>query len=216
MSRTMKPRRPGAIGGVRDTNRKRRSAAILAASRTLFLRHGLQAVTIDQIATRARTAKGGFYRYFANKQKLVEALFAPLSVRIDEIYGDCARDLRAASSREMTLLSYIGLAEGFTRLLADHPEEVLLYLQECRGPAVETRRAVSRLAARILERTVEVTQLAIEHGLLRPAEPTLVALAVIGTTERLMFARLSRRGYTPSDEAAAQVIELFMSGVAAV
>src|SRR5687767_14548749 len=72
-------KRPGPAGGKRDENRRRQTAALAAAGLRLFLRHGVEAVTVEQIVDEAGVAKGSFYRYFGDKADLVEALFAPVA-----------------------------------------------------------------------------------------------------------------------------------------
>ncbi len=209
------PQVPGQAGGRRDTNRKHKQQALLAASRRLFLRHGIESVTIDQIVGRAGIAKGSFYHYYDDKAALVTALFAPIATRLEDIYAGCQAQLAQASGREGLYLAYFTLGSGLAGLVAEHPEAVLLYLQECRGPAVGARRPLTRLAARVLALTVSVTELAMQHGLMRPADPLLTALAVIGASERVVFAHLTAKDPQPTADGAVVLVRLFMSGVVA-
>ena len=54
--------RPGALGGKRDLNRRKRVQDLVAAGLELFLNNGIGGVTIDEVAREAGMAKGNFYR----------------------------------------------------------------------------------------------------------------------------------------------------------
>src|SRR5690349_21242717 len=87
--------RPGQPGGRRDTNRKERTKAIGDAALALFLERGIEAVTIEDITTRAGVAKGSFYRYFDDKHALTEALFQPLAAEVSAFFDESIAQLRA-------------------------------------------------------------------------------------------------------------------------
>src|SRR5436190_17053896 len=110
-------KRPGPEGGIRDENRKRRVAALLQACLRLCLRSGLEAVTIDDITASARMAKGGFYRYFDDKDALVRALFAPLAEAIEEAFARCSQEMAAGKSIEAIRLAYLTLATDLAALV---------------------------------------------------------------------------------------------------
>lgn len=64
---------------------------ILEAARTLFFEHGVAAVTTDMLAKAAKTSKMTLYKYFPNKEELLEAvvekevsrIYEPTSVEIN-------------------------------------------------------------------------------------------------------------------------------------
>lgn len=69
------------------TNRRERKkvesrARILSTAIDLFSRHGLDAVTIDQIAAAADVGKGTVYNYFTAKEDIVVAFMADLEARL--------------------------------------------------------------------------------------------------------------------------------------
>jgi AcrR family transcriptional regulator len=208
-------KRPGPPGGVRDENRKRRVAALLDAALRLFLRHGVEVVTIDDITARARMAKGGFYRYFDDKDALVRALVAPLAETIERAFARCSAELAAARTLDGIAAGYMTLAADLARAVLEQSDVVRFYLQECRGPAAGPRRPVSRLAARILELSIGVTRVAVERRLMRPFSAEIITLAVIGATEAMIHAHLSGAGLAPAAGVAPALIDLFLHGVAA-
>src|SRR5260221_8683616 len=91
--RTKPLERPGPEGGKRAENRKQRISALETAALRLFLQYGVEAVTIDQIVDGAQTAKGSFYRYYRDKEDLVEAIMAPISNEVREIFDRCEASL---------------------------------------------------------------------------------------------------------------------------
>ena len=204
---------PGPVGGKRDSNRRKHEHDILAAARRLFLRRGVDNVTVDQIAAKARIAKGSFYRYYRSQAALIRAMFDPIETRLDAIYTDCRSGLDQAQGPTGLLDAYVALGAGLAGLLADSSEEVLLYLQECRGPASTSRQPIQRVASLLLHQTAHVTEQAMQHGLLRRGEPELTALAVIGATERVMYAHLTAKEARPSVSATPALIEIFLSGL---
>ncbi len=214
MSTARSRKRPGPAGGVRDENRKRRIAALLSAALRLFLRHGLEQVTIDEITSAARMAKGGFYRYFEDKDALVQALFAPVAERVERAFARCSEDLAAAKSTQATAHAYLTLAADLAAMVVELPGEVRLYLQECRGAPTGPRRPVSRLAARIVELGIEITHVAVKGPHMRPLSAELLARAVIGATEAMIHAHLTGASRTPAADVAPALIDFFLHGVA--
>lgn len=87
-------RTPGAPPGPRRADIRR--ANLLAAAEALFIAHGVEATTIDDIAARADVAKGTFYHYFSSKTALLDALRDRFSEaflqRVTDAVAACAPD----------------------------------------------------------------------------------------------------------------------------
>src|SRR5687767_14617723 len=90
--------RPGKEGGVRAENRRKRTIDLVRAALGLFLSHGLEAVTIDDITRQAGVAKGSFYRYFEDKAALVRVLFEEVAGRVEAAFASCESALRQAET----------------------------------------------------------------------------------------------------------------------
>lgn len=56
-------------------NAGKKHAAILAAARDLFWKHGFKRVTIDEICLKAEVSKMTFYKYFPDKTELAKKVF---------------------------------------------------------------------------------------------------------------------------------------------
>ena len=184
--------RPGQPGGRRDTNRKERTKALSDAALALFLERGIEAVTIEDITTKAGVAKGSFYRYFDDKTGLTEALFAPVAAEVLHMFDDSIAKIKTAKTKEDAFLSYEVIAECLGKILLSEADVVLLYLQENKAPAEGARAPARKLATLISEKAIEHTKYAREHGLLRSGiPPELSTLTVIGAAERLLFGVLA-------------------------
>jgi AcrR family transcriptional regulator len=98
----------GAAQGVRAAQREKRRAAILAAALEEFAARGFAATRLDDVARRARIAKGTIYLYFRDKeslfQELVRTMLSPL---VGTIAAAPLRDLPIRSVAEMIVDVFI-------------------------------------------------------------------------------------------------------------
>jgi len=206
-------RRPGKAGGKRDVNRRKRRQQLLDAGLGLLVKKGLQSVTIEQIVTQAGLAKGSFYRYFKDKEALVEGLLSPLASQIVGALETCdTATARAIHPRDL-VVAYEKLAAQLVAAVIVNAEVVRLYLQESRGPAEGARRPLRALADQVSNKAAQLTTVAMNHGLLRRMEARVSALAVIGAAERLSFALLSGESLGPLDEVAQELVSMVLRGL---
>lgn len=180
--------RPGAAGGKRDRNRQRRLQDLVDSGLELFLCAGVEAVTIDEIARAAGTAKGNFYRYFEHKADLVAAILEPVAVATREAMAECLTALEAEQAD--TTRAYVQLATQLAATAAAHPKAIQLYLQERRAPGGAARAHVHALAHEFETAAVELSRFARERGLLAVSDPRISALAVTGAVETLALSFL--------------------------
>lgn len=211
--RRMPSERPGPPGGKRDRNRKQRTEALLQSALALFLERGLEAVTVDDIAREAGMAKGNFYRYFKDKDDLVDALFEPIVGDVQVAMDRCAEALSEATGREDLYAAYETLAKTLATVALPQLEVVRLYLQERRSPGVGARAPIRRLSDQINATAVQLTKVAVEHDLLRVPDPRISAFAVVGAVEELMLAVLQERLDAPPAEIIDTLISLVLDGI---
>ena len=207
-------KRPGLPGGKRDENRKQKTDALIAAALPLFLAHGVEAVTIDDITRAAKAAKGSFYRYFASKDALVASIVAPAATDVDRALARCADRLATAVDRGSLFGAYQELALALVPLALYRLDVMRLYLQESRGPAVGARIPLVALSTRIDEGAIRLTTIAVEHGLLDVADPRISALAVVGAIERLAFSMLNGQLDASPVDIVATLIRMVLDGIA--
>jgi AcrR family transcriptional regulator len=180
--------RPGAFGGKRDINRRKRVQDLIDAGLSLFLERGIEAVTIDEVAREAGMAKGNFYRYFRDKADLVEAVIEPVASTTREAVQACDDKLREADGRDDAVAAYSELGNRLIGALAMHPDAMCLYLQERRAPATTARQAISDLATDLDDRAITLSQVAVDRQLVAISDPRVSAVAVLGAVEALALA----------------------------
>jgi AcrR family transcriptional regulator len=208
-------RRPGQPGGVRDLNRKAKREALLEAAMLLFLEHGVEGVSVDDITRSARMAKGSFYRYFDSQAELVAELIEPTRAAVTEALELCNRELVGAATPEAQVAAYQRIGDAVSTQVLTYPGVVRLYLQESRAPAVGARKPIVELARVISRYAIEITQKAQAHGFLRPIPVPVSALSVVGATERLLLGVLLEEPVGNPLEIPALLTSLILDGLKA-
>ncbi len=212
-SKTLK--RPGPVGGVRDLNRQKKAQAIRDAALLLFLERGIEAVSVDDIMSAARMAKGSFYRYYVDQTALVDDVLAPTRELLTAALVACCDELETASSRDMMFKAYARIGDVLAVLLMEHPGPVRLYLQESRAPAQGARKPIIDISGTVAHYAIEMTRIAQKHGILKPIPVAVSALTVVGAAERLLLAVLHDEDIGNPLEVPAALTTLILDGLKA-
>lgn len=205
--------RPGAFGGKRDINRRKRVQDPIDAGLSLFLERGIEAVTIDEVAREAGMAKGNFYRYFRDKADLVEAVIEPVASTTREAVQACHDRLREADGRDDAVAAYGELGNRLIGALAMHPDAMCLYLQERRAPATTARQAISDLATDLDDRAMALSQVAADRQLVAISDPRVSAIAVLGAVEALALASVRNQVQMDPIETTKSLISIVLEGL---
>ncbi len=205
--------RPGALGGKRDLNRRKRVQDLIDAGLSLFLERGIEAVTIDDVAREAGMAKGNFYRYFRDKADLVEAVIDPVASSTREAIQRCDAMLREANGRDDAVAAYGQLGNKLIGALAMYPDAMCLFLQERRAPATAARRAISDLASELDDRAMALSQVAAERNLVAVSDPRVSALAVLGAVEALALASVRNQVTMDPIATSKRLISIVLEGL---
>ncbi len=206
--------RPGRPGGKRDLNRRRQTKAIADAALGLFLSRGIEPVAIGEITADAGVAKGSFYRYFKDKEALVEAVISPLATEVFEAMDRCNTQLVTASTLTQVTDAFQALAMHLLPALLSHREACRLYLLEARAPLIGVRAPIRRVADGFANRAFLLTTTAQRAGVLQKIPPAVSSLAVVGAVERLLLAFLDGDDLGPVHEIPGAVVSLIMEGLA--
>lgn len=207
--------RPGPSGGARERNRIARTKALCEGSVELFLVRGLAPVTIEEITSSAGVSKGSFYRYFENKAQLVEAVMEPVRSATMAALDRGAQALDAARDQTQLMEAYQSIAGELVPIFLARPELVKLFLQERHGPTQPVRDPLVSLDREVTARAIEMTEIALRHGLLRDVDPRVSTRVVLGACYELLLALL--RGDDIGDPVAAAdgVVRMAVEGVRA-
>jgi AcrR family transcriptional regulator len=207
--------RPGKEGGARERNRRARTNAICEAALDLFLERGLGPTTVEEITKAAGVAKGSFYRYFPDKAGVVDALFSPLEEAMITAFERCRVGLEAATTSSALTDAYGTLASELSVVLLGSEKQVRLYLQECRGSGDGSREPIRRLADKITDGAIALTQTARQRGLLRDLPAQVTAVAVIGAVEGMLARQFSGHPMGNPLEVSAALISMVLEGIRA-
>ena len=205
--------RPGAVGGRRDLNRRKRVQDLIDAGLHLFLERGIEAVTIDEVAREAGMAKGNFYRYFRDKADLVEAVVEPVAEATRRALDECHQRLRQIDGHDGVVATYAALGNRLVGALAMYPDAMCLYLQERRAPATNARQAISDLATELDDRAMALSELAAAQNLVAVSDPRVSALAVLGAVEALALASVRNQIQMDPVETTKGLISIVLEGL---
>lgn len=205
--------RPGKEGGARERNRRARTNAICQAALDLFLERGLEPTTVEEITKAAGVAKGSFYRYFPDKTGVVETLFSPLEESMGTAFDRCRAALLRANTADELNAAYGALASELALVLLGSENQVRLYLQECRGPAEGSREPIRRIADKVTDWAIALTETAHERGLLRDLPAEVTAVAVIGAVEGMLVRQFSGHPMGDPYTATTALISMVLDGI---
>jgi AcrR family transcriptional regulator len=146
---------------------------LLDAAEEVFAEYGWEQASIVKITERAAVAQGTFYRYWESKQALFDDLVDDLNRRVRRAMAEGAA--RGANRAEAERYGF----EGFFRFTAEHPA---LY-RVIRQAEFASPDALRRHYQKIAEGYVEALESAMGRGEIVPANPELIAYALMGIGE---------------------------------
>ena len=173
---------PGARRKARGKGYQRRDE-ILAAARSLFLKEGVDRVTIRALCARVGVTAPALYRYFKDKREIIIAIcnetFGKLLERFQRIRATEADPLEALKQ----------MCESYVLFALTHRDEYrlmflskdLLMLEFAGEMAIESDEDAIRhgiLGPLVLRELAEHVALCIQRGILRPGDPALLTEAI--------------------------------------
>jgi len=178
------------------------------------MERGVEGVSIDDITREAGVAKGSFYRYFDDREALVRVLVEPGRARIRTAFDRAGEKLETAERREQLREAYLRLGRELAAVLLSDASMVRLHLQESRGPCQGPRSPFREFEEELYQRSLALTRIAVDRGMLRGVHPTVSTLAVIGAAERLLDAWFRDKLDVDPTRATRDLIELVLEGIA--
>jgi AcrR family transcriptional regulator len=198
--------------GRREDNKADKRERLLAAGLRAFREEGWARGSIERVVADAGVARGTFYLYFPDKDALFAALVERLFVPLCGVLAETRAALAAAADRDATVPIYAVLGARLAALLGERGEEVRLVFGEARspGPAGDVVRARLR---EVVAHTEGILVDAVAKGALRPHDPHVVALAIVGGVERLVEAALGGDRELDPARVPVEVTALFQRGL---
>lgn len=183
-----------------------RKAQILAAAAQVFVRDGLDAARMEDIAQQAGLSVGGVYWYFKGKEAVVQAL-------LEELFDADLRGLRGVVAAEGSVRERLA-AYVRTSLVETAPRSPLsneLYSLATRNAAARAHLLAylgefQRLLAGLIQQ-------GIDRGEIRPVDPQQMALTLIALYEG--FTELAMLGLPGASGEAAllAMLDVLLSGL---
>ncbi len=160
-----------------------RRGEILAAARSLFLKEGVDRVTIRAICARVGVTAPALYRHFKDKREIIIAICNETFGRLLERF----RRIRAAEPNPLEALKQ--MCESYVLFALAHRDEYrlmfltkdVLMIEFAGELAIETDDDAIRqgiLGPLVLRELAEQVALCIQRGILRPGDPKLLTEAI--------------------------------------
>jgi AcrR family transcriptional regulator len=195
-----------------------RRAEILAAARSLFLKEGVDRVTIRAICARVGITSPSLYFHFRNKREIIIAI-------CNETFGHLLerfREIRASELKPLDALRQ--MMETYVRFALSHPDEYRLLfmsrdllLLEFSGDFKSDEDAIRAgvLGPLVLRELAEHIGLCIKRGILRQGDPTILSEIVWSSGHGLASLLITHPHFKnrPRDELIAAAIELTFKGL---
>lgn len=193
--------------GRREEKKRRKRERIESEGLALFLEHGYDRASIEQITQACDIARGTFYLYYSDKLDLFETLvdrwFDPVLDALREVH----EQLSEATSPEESMQIYQQVGLALAVLGIQHRDVVLMTFRETRH-AGEAGSRVRAREVQLREAVVELTELAAERGLIHTEHPRLVSLLILGAVEKLYYEFLEGTDLGDPEELATQAVPL--------
>jgi AcrR family transcriptional regulator len=173
--------------GKREENKKRITKKILSNALDLFVEHGFQTCTIDDIVKGSDIARGTFYLYFPDKLTVFETLTEKMYQPIVQILTSTLEDLKANKDSPFShQIRYIRTAIELAIFVETQKKSLPLHFRElwAAGPQGE---AIRNWRVKIESLAEALIDTSIEYSIIRPIPTKMTSFAVVGATERVIW-----------------------------
>jgi AcrR family transcriptional regulator len=185
----------------RQREKHERRCCILDAAERVFLKHGLAAATMDQIAQEAEVSKGTLYLYFKGKDELYLTIALRALGELAKLFDEVAAQGGTGLERVERLL------RAHQRFAVENPDRFRIatswintdYSVSDESPQFDEYK---QLVARLFARGFEAIELGKQDGSLRSdLEPSRVAVQLWGATLGVLMLQVNapevRRRFPP-------------------
>jgi len=147
--------------------------AIFEAAVIVLGEHGVEGMTMDRVRLAAGVAKGSLYRYFRSKRDLLQLVYAKV---IDPIFDDLAQTVTTEQPAIEKLATHL---RRMLEHLAKHEKvfKILIEDETAQGILRSSQRSSCETGS---QRLAGIMRQGIAEGVLRPADPRLLAHMYLG------------------------------------
>ncbi len=176
-------------GESRSLGREGRRERILLAAREVFSERGYHAATVSEIVKRGGMAQGTFYLYFRSKREVFEALLDQFTESVFRTFFIPGAEMEITQEGIWSRL--VVVSNWAVEVFWENQDLARLFLLEAPAREPGFAEKIDQVFKRLLDVTAANLQSWMDKGLLRPADPKVIALCVVGMIERLLRLRLS-------------------------
>jgi len=182
---------------------------ILQAALELFSQRGFHNVSMHEIATASEFAVGTLYKFFSNKKDL----YRNLIIDVSNVFLSSLMSALATPGNELEKIR--ACVEAKIKVFMDNLDHVHLYLAETRGAIFNIKAGLdSDIKVRyedFLQKLANVFESGIKKRVFRKFDPYLLAVAIDGISNALLFHHVEYPGAHPFD--ADLIINIFFHQV---
>ncbi len=188
-----------------------RTQEILAAARKLLEQRGLEAMTMDEIATAAGVAKGTLYLYFQSKDDLIQAMITQVG---ENILRDVESSLKASGTPAEKLNRLVSVLLDYL-----NRERLLfpIYARELLRGKRDSREGFWRHHQETEERFLKLMTSLFAEGIAAgqfiPANPRLLTYLIRGLVRATGYYQRDERQAEAAQEALPVILTLLSSGL---
>jgi len=188
-----------------------RTREILAAARRVMYRHGLEAFTMEEIASAAGVAKGTIYLYFQGKEELIQALMSQVG---ENLLLDLKAVIDSPGSPEEKLPKAVTILLGYLER-----ERFLfpIYARDAwRGnpPVKKGRwRTIRELEENYVALLTQLFAQGMEAGRFIPADPRLLTFLLRGLLRAVGYYQMAEDREDAAKEALPVLLYLLSTGL---
>jgi len=173
----------------RSLGREARREQILQAAREVFAERGYHQASVSAMVKRCGVAQGTFYLYFRSKREVFEALLDQFT---DSVFRTFFLPGAEQTITQEEIWSRLVIVSNWAvEVFWQNQDLTRLFLLEAPAREPGFAEKIDAIFQRLISATAANLQSWMDKGLLRPADPRLVALCVVGMIERLIRQRLS-------------------------
>jgi AcrR family transcriptional regulator len=195
-----------------EERRMRTRSKLLDAAALVFAKEGFHRALVSDIVFKAGVGQGTFYRNFASKREVFEALFDRLVARLLSEFGPMS------DRPPMNLIEYREASRSLIRRMAatvERNRELFLLLMR-QAPSVDTE--FEHKVQDTYDRFAQMAQYYLDHaiaqGFARPCRSDLVAQALVGIALRTVDLWLGDRLPVESvEDAIEDLVDFAFTGI---
>lgn len=190
---------------VQDRGRRTREK-VLKAARTILVRRGYQAARVEEITKLARVGYGTFYKYFQNKQDVLDAVMEEVYVQLNEASFPKQVDARHLEDQIRT---------GIYNYLKVYYKNrgVLLALQPASLMSPRIRKFIGEMRERDVQWMVQELKGLSVQGWKLEGNPEVFSLAMLHTVDSVAQDWITRREHLKLEEVAETLCDIWFRAI---